>query len=201
MFRHRLRLLASLALALGAGSAFAQEDVGDAPAAVDVSAAAPTVVLEAGAPATYDGAVLLGTRKIVLRDFESALKELREAASRKAARPEAYCRLGDAQLANADVPEARAAYETCLRFAQKEQDPHQLALALVGLARSFEREHKHQEARDAWQRVVTSAKDDAAQALAQARISVLDVVLKQQEAYVTVRARIAERESQAAPIP
>ena len=203
MLRHRLHVFAGLGLALCAGSASAQDvwATPGAPGGVDVSTVAPAVVLEAGAPASYDAAVLLGTRKIVLRDFEAALKVLREAASRSASRPEAYCRLGDAQLASQDVPEARAAYETCLRFAKTEQHAHQLALALIGLARSFEQEHKTQEERDAWQRVVTSAKDESAQALAQARIAVLDVVLKQQESYIEVRARIAERASQAAPKP
>lgn len=202
MLRHRLHVFAGLGLALCAGSASAQDvwATPGAPGGVDVSTAAPAVVLEPEAPATYDAAVLLGTRKIVLRDFEAALKVLREAASRSASRPEAYCRLGDAQLASQDVPEARAAYETCLRFAKTEQNSRHLVLSLVGIARTFERENKTQEERAAWQRVATTEGDEAARALAEGRLAVLDAVLKQKEAYVVVRERISER-AKAAPTP
>lgn len=192
-------LLAGLSLVASSASAQDVWTTPGAPGAVDVSST--PVVVEAGAPDTYDAAVLLGTRKIVLRDFESALKELRAAATRDASRPEAFCRLGDAQLAIGDIAEARAAYEGCQRFAATDQNAHYVALSLVGIARTFEREKKTQEERDVWQRVSTEANDEAARALAQARLSVLDAVLKQEAAYVAVRARIAEAASKASAKP
>lgn len=170
-----------------------------APGAVDVSST--PVVLEPVAPDTYEAAVLLGTRQIVLRDFESALKGLRAAATRDASRPEAFCHLGDAQLAQGDIPEARAAYESCQRFATTEKNVRYVALSLVGLARTFEHEKKPKEERDVWQRAATETTDEAARALAQARISVLNFIIEQEAAYVAVRARIAEAASKATAKP
>lgn len=192
-------LVAGLSLLASSTSAQDVWTTPGAPGAVDVSST--PVVLEAGAPETYDAAVLLGTRKIVLRDFEGALRELRAAATRDTSRPEAFCRLGDAQLAQGDIPEARAAYESCQRFATADQNAHHVALSQVGIARTFEREKKPQEERDVWQRLATETKDEAARALAQARMSVLDIILKQEAAYVAVRARIAEAASKAAVKP
>lgn len=196
----RLSMLVA-GLSLIASSASAQDvwTTPGAPGAVDVSST--PVVIEPAAPDTYDAAVLLGTRKVVLRDFEGALTVLRAAATRDTSRPEAFCRLGDAQLAQGDISEARAAYESCQRFAKAEQNAHQMALSLVGIARTFEREKKSKEERDTWQRLAAEASDETARALAQARISVLNVIIEQEAAYVAVRARIAEAASKASAKP
>ncbi len=195
-------VLAGLALHVRNASA---QDVWATPAApggVEVGTVSSTpVIVPAGAPETYEAAVLMGTRKIVQGDFEAALKELRAAATRAASRPEAFCRLGDAQLVSNDVPEARAAYENCQRFAKAEQNNREMALALIGIARTFERENKTKEERDAWQRVAANVADEGARALAQSRLLVLDAFLKQEAAYEVVRARIEERATKAAPTP
>lgn len=144
-------------------------------------------------PATYEAAVLAGTRKIVVRDFDGAIVALREAATSEGSRPEAFCRLGDAQLAAGVLEEARAAFETCARFAGTELTSHQLAVALVGLARVTERENKPKDERYAWQRVLSATRDAVAVNLAQGRLLVLDALLAQESAQAQVRARIAER--------
>ena len=196
MLRPVLYVMVSLVMAAPAA---AQEEwtTPGAPGSVDVGTVETSVVTE-GEPDTYEAVVLSAARKIVLRDFGAALSELRDASSREPARPEAYCRLGDAQFAQGDMQEARAAYESCVRFASTGQNPHELALALIGLARIFEQIHKNRDERQAWQRVLTSAKDEGAQAMAQARLLALDATLTQSDAYVIVRKRIAERAQSAA---
>lgn len=162
--------------------------------AEDVSSTQSTApAVRAGLPATYEASVLAGTRKIVVRDFEGAIAALRESATREGSRPEAFCRLGDAQLALGVLEEARAAYESCARFAGTELTNHQLAVALVGLARVTERENKPKDERFAWQRVLSATRDAVAVNLAQGRLLVLDALLAQESAQEQVRARIAER--------
>lgn len=146
-----------------------------------------------GASGSYDAQVLEGTRKIVVRDFAGAVALLRDVASRQGSRPEAYCRLGDAQLGAEVLDEARAAYQSCERFATTDQNTHHVALALVGQARVFERENKPKEEREIWQRVALTVREPAAVTWAQGRLLVLDAILTQAGAQEQVRARIVER--------
>jgi len=183
----RFACVVFLSAALYAPSVFGQ--VAPAPVAPRAS---PDAAQEA-APTSYDGAVLAATRKIVVRDFAGAIAMLRGAATREGSRPEAFCRLGDAQLVQGVLDEARAAYESCARFAGVELSGHPLALALVGLARVSEHENKPEDERAAWQRVAATVKEPAALSLAQARLLVLDALLAQASAQAQVRARIAER--------
>ncbi len=155
--------------------------------------------------ATYDADVLAATRKVVVRDFAGAIAALRAAASREASRPEAFCRLGDAQFVQGDFGEARAAYESCQRFATADQSGHEAARAAVGLARVLAAENKPEEERAAWQTIATTSREALAVTMAQGRLAVLDALIKQEIAYKVVRARIAERASAAhakpAPAP
>lgn len=155
----------------------------------------PNATENAPGAADYGASVLNGLRKAVQRDFEGALATLREAALREPARAEAFCALGDVQLAKDDVGEARAAFQTCSRFASSAGDARMIALGLVGEARVFEREANRRDEREAWKRVATGASLDHAKALAEARIATLDIVIALDADYEGVRTRIAERKA------
>jgi tetratricopeptide (TPR) repeat protein len=151
-----------------------------------------TVALEAQ---TYDARVLLGVRQIVLRDFDGALATLRRAAQLEPNSPAAFCHLGDAQLERNDLPEAKAAYETCQRFAGVAAEEHYATLALVGLARTLERtKAEPKELRDAWSRVREGTGEERARALAADRIEKYDAAIAREAAYAGVRRRIVERD-------
>lgn len=170
----------------------------DAAQAAPSSAQAASVEVQTG---TYDATVLSGTRKIVVRDFAGAIALLRDAAAREPNRPEAFCRIADAELAQGDLTEARAGYESCERFASADQDAHHVTLALVGLARVLERENKPREEREGWLRVASVSREEAALALAQARVAVLDALNSQENAYQPVRQRLADAAKAKAATP
>jgi hypothetical protein len=151
----------------------------------------------AGEADDYGATVLSGLRKAVLRDFDGALATLRDAASREPARAEAFCALGDVELAKNDVNEARAAFQTCSRFALSAGDARMIALALIGEARVFEREGDKHEEREAWKRVSAAAAIEHAKTLADTRIAALDAVLALDAEYEAVRTRIAQRKERA----
>jgi tetratricopeptide (TPR) repeat protein len=177
---------------------------GQAPTAPPTAPAAPGAssasAAQAVSSASYEAMVLAGVRATVLRDFDGAIATLREAGQREPARPEAFCALGDAQLGKEDFAEARAAFGTCERFAQTSQDDRTLAVAMVGQARAFEREGNRREEREIWQRLSLTVGLESARALAKARLTVLDAMLKLDADYETVRLRIAGRKD-AVPAP
>jgi ATP/maltotriose-dependent transcriptional regulator MalT len=148
-----------------------------------------------GVAQDYRASVASGLQKAVMRDFEGALGSLREAALREPAHADAFCALGDVQLAKGDLTEARAAFQTCSRFALASGDARMIALGLVGEARVFEREGNKREEREAWKRTETAAVLENAKALAVARIAVLDAALALEADYEGVRTRIAQRKA------
>ncbi len=149
--------------------------------------------------ASYTEMDLAGVRKIVIRDFDGAIAQLRAAAEKEPARPEAFCHLGDAQLEKADLSEARIAFQSCARFAQASRDDHFLAVALTGEARVLGLEGKRKEEREAWQKLATAVSDEPGRALGQGRVKALDAVLALDADYEAVRRRIADRKAQAEP--
>lgn len=167
-----------------------------APAAPEAPAPAPqrfeTVALEAH---TYEARLLLGLRQIVLRDFDGALATFRRAAQLEPNAPAAFCHLGDAQLEKGDLAEARAAYETCARFAGVASDARYTTLALVGQARVLERSKVElKEVRDGWLRARDGAGDERGKKMAGERLAMYDAALAREESYAPVRRRIVERE-------
>ncbi|MFT3923695.1 MAG: hypothetical protein QM778_14280 [Myxococcales bacterium] len=135
----------------------------------------------------------------MLRDFEGAIATLRGAAQLESANPRAFCHLGDAQLVKADWQEARAAYETCARFAALAKDPRYATLAAVGSARVAELSQASlADRRDAYVRLEAGTSDAAAKTMAASRLAALDTVIAMDTDYVQVRKRIADREAAAA---
>jgi hypothetical protein len=182
----------------GATEAAAQPVRGQAePAAA--SPEAPASLPAVAAPeldpnGSYSERVLAGLRQIVLRDFEGAIATLRGAAQLEPANARAFCHLGDAQLGRADWSEARAAYETCARFASLAKDQHYATLAAVGLARAAELSQLSlAERRDAYVRLDATTSDVAAKTMAAARLAALDGLVAVDADYAQVRKRIAER--------
>jgi hypothetical protein len=142
--------------------------------------------------------VLTGLRQLVLRDFDGAIASMREAAQMQPAAPAAFCHLGDAQLAKGDWGEAKAAFESCARFAGLSKDARHTTLALVGLARVAELSKASlAERRDAYARLAAATDDPAAAALATSRLTVFDGLVATDKDYVGVRERIAARAAQA----
>jgi hypothetical protein len=213
---------AALLLVLGGPSAGAQDIWGTQPAPVTAAPAAKApgsrtvAVPEAATPeapaslpavsvpeldpnGSYSERVLAGLRQIVLRDFDGAIATLRGAAQLEPAAARAFCHLGDAQLGKADWAEAKAAYETCARFAGLAKDPRHTTLAAVGMARVAELSQQSlAERRDAYVRLEAGTSDVAAKTMAAARLAALDGLVAMDADYVQVRKRIADRAAAAA---
>ncbi len=171
-----------------------------APATPEPHAAVPAGELNPNA--SYSERILAGLRQIVLRDFDGAIATLRGAAQLEPATPRAFCHLGDAQLGRTDWNEARAAYETCARFAALAKDGRHATLAAVGLARVAELSRQSlAERRDAYVRLEAATSDAAAKTMAAGRLAVLDGLIAMDADYVQVRQRIAERAAAAAAAP
>lgn len=159
----------------------------------------PVAAPELNPNGSYSERILAGLRQIVLRDFEGAIATLRGAAQLEPSSARAFCHLGDAQLGKADWAEAKAAYETCARFATLAKDQRYTTLAAVGTARVAELSQQSLgDRRDAYVRLDAATSDTAAKTMAASRIAALDGLVAMDTDYVQVRKRIAEREAQAA---
>jgi hypothetical protein len=159
----------------------------------------PVAVAELDPNGSYSERILAGLRQIVLRDFDGAISTLRGAAQLEPASARAFCHLGDAQLGKAEWLEAKAAYETCGRFAALAKDARDATLAAVGAARVAELSQLSvTERRDAYVRLEAATSDAAAKTMAASRIAALDGLVVMDSDYVLVRKRIAEREALAA---
>jgi hypothetical protein len=164
------------------------------PATVQV---APEVSSQPDPNGSYAERVLAGLRQIVLRDFDGAIATLRGAAQLEPAAAVAFCHLGDAQLGKADWAEAKAAYETCGRFAALGKDSRYATLAAVGNARVAELSQASlADRRDAYVRLESATSDNAAKIMAAARLQALNGLVALDADYVQVRKRIAERAAQ-----
>lgn len=159
----------------------------------------PVVVPELDPNGSYSERILAGLRQIVLRDFDGAIATLRGAAQLEPSSARAFCHLGDAQLGKAEWMEAKAAYETCARFAALAKEPRYTTLAAVGTARVAELSQQNlSERRDAFVRLDAATSDTAAKIMAASRIAALDGLVAMDTDYALVRKRIAEREAAAA---
>ncbi len=195
--RGNLVALSVWAMSLSPMAASAQ-DTGAAPVTTAAPAEAKSGAESETPGGRYAERVLGGLRQIVLRDFDGALATLRAAAQLEPASPAAFCHLGDAQLGKENWAEARAAYESCARFATLAKDARYATLAAVGNARTAELSKASlTERRDAYLRLSAATSDGPAKAMAQERLGVLEALLANEPAYVEVQKRIAERAAKA----
>jgi hypothetical protein len=159
-----------------------------------VAAAQPDIEPAAIEAQNYEARITVGIRQIVLRDFDGAVTTLRRAAQLEPRAPAAFCHLGDAQLEKGVLAEAKAAYESCARFAGLEFERY-LVLAQVGLARTVEKSQADvSDKRMAWVRARDAVNEPAAKGLAEARIAAYDAAITREKAHESVRRRIVERD-------
>lgn len=185
-------LLAALALAPARGHA--QPGVGVA-----------TAVAGPGADA-YTQQVQTGIQALITGDTAGAMTAFRAAAQLDGGRPMAPYYLAAANRMTGNLDEALTGFRAAAQLAQAANEPRWRARALQGVASTLERmDGQLPAARDAWQEYVRFADSNTAVAhpqLGRARVQAITVMTEQENAYVTVRERIAERErEQAAETP
>lgn len=158
------------------------------------------------APATrpsadeYTRRVRRGIEQLAGGDGAGAMTTFREAAALDGSRPEAAYYTGTAHRMGGNLEQALTSFQQAAALAQAASQPRWRARALHGVASTLERmEGRVEEARTAWQEYSRFA--DANQAVAdpqlgRARIAAIDLMNEQEQAYVRVRQRIAEREEE-----
>ena len=162
------------------------------------AAQAPPSDGEPPAATPYITKVQNGIRLAVARDFDGALASLREAVQLNSAQPEAFYYMGEAQRMAGNLSEALEAFRTSARLASQMGNALFEGRALQGVAETLERTlDKRSEAREAWNGVFRHGEitgNNAMKEIARARSQALDRATEQDEVYVAVRERIAERE-------
>jgi tetratricopeptide (TPR) repeat protein len=143
----------------------------------------------------FKDAVQQGTTKYAARDFPGAVASFQKAIEADPKNPLGHYFLGEAQLAAGNMTEAEAAWNRAsLEAADK--DPALRAKILFVLADLKERQHKWDDAKQAWQVYLDwAAKYPNAGAFAgsgQSRQQMIDAMQKQDTAYAVVRQRIAD---------
>jgi tetratricopeptide (TPR) repeat protein len=181
------RALIVLSLSI-ASTAFAQQGQRVPPAAEPPAADAYSVRVQAGIQQLMSG------------DSRNAINTFREATAMNGGRPEAHYYIGAAQRLAGDLEDAIATFRQAASAAQSANQPRWQARALHGIASTLERlEGRIEEARTAWQEYTRFA-DGHSQvsdtAVGRARVQAIDVMNEQEQVYVTVRQRIAEREEE-----
>ncbi len=146
-----------------------------------------------------------GLRLAAARDFDGATAALRQAVQLNPSAPEAYYYQGEVHRLRGSLPEALESFRTAQRMAEQANEPKWQARAMQGAAETLERqEGQLAQARDAWlayARFADGHRDTVNPEVARARIQAIDVVIEQEQAYVAVRQRIAERERENAQNP
>jgi tetratricopeptide (TPR) repeat protein len=129
------------------------------------------------------------------RDFQDAVALYHDAIALDPKNPLGHYLLGEAQLAAGNVAEAEAAWNRA-SLESGEKDPALRARILFVIADIKERQWKWDDAKAAWQVYLDWANHfpnaGGFPASARSRQQVIDVMLKQERAYETVRRRIAE---------
>ncbi len=143
----------------------------------------------------FKDAVAQGTTKYAARDFPGAVAAFQKAIEADAKNPLGFYFRGAAQLAAGNMTEAEAAWNRASLVAA-EKDPALRAKVLFVLADLKERQHKWDEAKQAWQVYLDwAAKNPNAGAFAgsgQSRQQSIDTMQKQDTSYGVVRQRIAD---------
>jgi tetratricopeptide (TPR) repeat protein len=143
----------------------------------------------------FKDAVQQGSTKYAARDFPGAVASFQKAIEADPKNPIGHYFLGEAQLAAGNMTEAEAAWNRASLEAA-EKNPALRAKILFVLADLKERQHKWDDAKQAWQVYLDwAAKYPNIGAFAgsgQSRQQSIDTMQKQDTAYAVVRQRIAD---------
>jgi len=146
----------------------------------------------------YDAKIAEAITAAMARDYTRALAALRQAVTEAPTRPGAYYFQAEVHRLNGRLDEAAEAFRTAARMAVQSDSPLWQARALQGIAETLERQPDAlEQARRAWNdysRFADANRSVSSPELARARIQAIDQVMEQEQAYVAVRERIAERE-------
>lgn len=148
----------------------------------------------------YTQRVQAGIALVVAGDPTGAMAAFRDAIGLDATRPQAPYYLAAANRVAGNLEEALTGFQRAAELA--EQSPRWRGRALQAVAATLERiSGRIEDARTAWQAYVRFADSNATVThpqLGRARIQALDVMNEQEQAYVAVRERIAQREREVA---
>lgn len=146
----------------------------------------------------YTRRVQSGIERLAGGDAAGAISIFREAVSLDGGRPHAPYYIGTAHRMTGNLAEALTSFQQAAALAQAAELPRWRSRALHGVASTLERmEGRVEEARAAWQEYARFADANPTVAdpqLGRARVSAIDLMNEQEQAYVQVRQRIAERE-------
>jgi tetratricopeptide (TPR) repeat protein len=150
----------------------------------------------------YTTRVRAGIDQLAGGDTNGALSTFREALAMNGARPEAQYYIGEASRVSGNLAQAVSAFQQAAALALSANEPRWQGRALHGVASTLERmEGRIEDARTAWQEYVrfadshTNVSDPG---VGRARIQAIDMMNEQEQVYVQVRQRIAEREQERA---
>ncbi len=148
----------------------------------------------------YTRRVQSGIERLAGGDPAGAITTFREAVGMDGSRPQAPYYIGTAHRMSGNLAEALTSFQQAAALAQAANLPRWRARALHGVASTLERmEGRVEEARTAWQAYASFADGNPTVAdpqLGRARVSAIDLMNEQEQAYVQVRQRIAEREEE-----
>lgn len=148
----------------------------------------------------YTQEVQRGIEQLAGGDTAGATSTFRQALAREARRPEAQFYLATVLRMTGDLEGAVRGFQQSAALAQAASLPRWQARALHGVASTLERiTGRIEEARAAWQAYSTFADANptvAGAQLGRARVQAIDLMNEQEQAYVQVRRRIAEREEE-----
>ena len=148
----------------------------------------------------YTREVQRGIEQLAGGDAAGATTTFREAQAREARRPEAPYYLATLLRMTGDLEGAVSGFSQAAALAQAASLPRWQARALHGVASTLERIlGRVEEARAAWQAYSTFADANPTVAdsqLGRARVQAIDLMNEQEQAYVQVRQRIADREEE-----
>jgi len=148
----------------------------------------------------YTQEVQRGIEQLAGGDTAGATSTFRQALAREARRPEAPFYLATVLRMTGDLDGAVRGFTQSAALAQAASLPRWQARALHGVASTLERiAGRIEEARAAWQAYSSFADANPTVSDAQlgrARVQAIDLMNEQEQAYVQVRRRIAEREEE-----
>ncbi|MGE0787219.1 MAG: hypothetical protein AB7S26_16225 [Sandaracinaceae bacterium] len=150
----------------------------------------------------YTRLIAEGVRLMASGDSDGGIDQIHRAVSLDGARPEGPYYLAVANRVAGSLEDALSGFRRAAELAQRANEPRWQARSLQGVAMTLERmEGRLEEARTAWQAYVTFADAHTTvsfPAIGRGRIQAIDVMTEQENAYVAVRERIAEREREQA---
>lgn len=148
----------------------------------------------------YTRRVRSGVEQLAHGDSAGAMETFRQAIALDGSRPEAPYYLATAQRMSGQLDDALSGFQAAAALAQAASLPRWRARALSAAAFTLERmQGRIEDARTAWQAYSSFADANPTLAdpqLGRARVQAIDMMNEQENAYVAVRQRIAEREDE-----